>query len=453
MGVTTDRRLPPGPRGHPILGALPAFRSDIVKAIVDGWREYGDVVAFRGRGPMILVAHPDHVQHVMQDRHQNYPHPKEFNQKFKCALGEGLITSEGEYWLRHRRMMQPAFHRNRITAFADLMVESTHAMLERWRPRAERGEPLEVRSEMMRVTLSILARALFSTDWTEDAPAVEPAVTTMLGFLDRRLLSMIDLPESVPTSINRAFVQARETLDTLIYDLIKERRRSGEDAGDLLSMLLQARDEETGEGMTDQQVRDEVITIIIAGHETVSSALTWTWYLLSRHAEAGRRLREELATVLAGRSPGPEDLPGLQYTTMVLEESMRLYPPLWLLSRSPVEGDEIGGYHIPAGCTVFVCPFVTHRHPAVWDNPEGFAPERFSPESSAGRPRYGYFPFAGGPRRCIGLAFGMMEMQIIVAMVAQRYRLDLVPGHPIALQSDITLRPRHGMMMTAKPCG
>jgi len=259
---------------------------------------------------------------------------------------------------------------------------------------------------------------------------------------------MFAMPERIPTPRNRRFLVARRKLDEAVYRLIAGRRRSGEDTGDLLSMLLAARDEETGEGMSDRQLRDEVVTILIAGYETTADALAWTWYLLGTHPEAGARLHAELAAVLAGRVPAVEDLPQLPYTRMVLQEAMRLYPPAWGLLRQAREDDEIRGYRIPARARIVISQYVVHRHPGFWEEPEQFDPERFAPGRAASRPPFAYFPFGGGQRMCIGNNFAMMEAQLILATVAQRYRLDLVPGHPVEPEPLITLRPRHGVLVT-----
>jgi cytochrome P450 len=441
----------PGPRGHPILGSAPAIQRDIIQALMSSWREFGDIVRFRVPGLSIyLVAHPDHVKHVMVDHHRNYPKVPSVDNKFKDISGEGLLNSSGEFWLRQRRLMQPTFHRQRIARFGTFMTECTAGMLDRWQVQAKCGEPLDMRVEMQRLSLDILAKALFASDLSREVDVIGHAVTVEFEHTFRRLQSIINLPLSLPLPGNRRFLEARRTLDEIVYRLIAERRAAAEEGGDLVSMLLQARDEETGEGMSDQQLRDEVMTMIFAGHETVSTGMTWVWYFLSMHPEVARRLGAELAEVLGGRTPTVEDIPQLRYTTMVIEEALRLYPPIWLMSRTPLVDDEIGGYAIPSGAMVFVCPYVTHRHPDFWENPEGFTPDRFAPERSVGRHRWAYFPFGGGPRKCIGDIFGLMETQLVVAMVAQRYRLDLVPGHPVIPQPAISLRARHGMLMTLK---
>ncbi len=442
------RKLAPGPPGQLLFGNLPAYRRDPLQFYLDAHREYGDVVRFRA-GPWHwhLIAHPEDVQYVLRDNYPNYGRSF-FNNYLKSLLGQGLLTSEGDLWLRQRRLMQPVFHRKRIVDFATTMTDATAAMLERWEPYACSGQPLDVAAEMMRLTLEIVGRTLFSVDISRETDTVGRALTTAIEHINQRSTRLFPIPESVPTPANRRYYAARETLDKVVHDIIETRRRSDGDADDLLAMLLQARDEETGESMSNQQLRDEVMTIMLAGHETTAVALSWTWYLLSKHPHVAEKLHAELAQVLDGRSPTLDDLPDLTYTKMVIEEVMRLYPPAWIMSRAPLEDDEIRGYHIPAGTSVMLCQYVTHRHPDFWPNPEGFDPERFAPERTASRLQFAHFPFGGGPRQCIGNEFAMLEARLIVAMVAQRYRLDLVPGHPVEPQPMITLRPRDGILMT-----
>jgi cytochrome P450 len=452
MSSEQARRIPPGPRGVPVLGNARELRGDIIQTLLDGWRAHGDVVRFKIPGVAIyLLGHPDHVKHVLQDNHQNYPKIPMVDNKFKRVSGEGLLTSGGSFWLRQRRLMQPVFHRQRIAAYAKMMTDATARVLDGWQEAAKRGQTLDMRVEMMRLSLDVMARALFTADMTRQADVIGRAVTVEFEYLHTRLNALLDVPLPIPIASNRRFLQARASLDAIVYPLIAERRRSGEDNGDFLSMLLQVRDEDTGEGMTDLQIRDEVMTFIFAGHETVSTGLTWVWYLLSKHPSAWRRLRAEVEEVLQGRVPTVDDLARLRYTSMVIDESMRVYPPLWLIARTPLKDDEIAGYHVPKGTFVFCPPYVIHRHPDFWPNPEGFEPERFAPERSTGRHKYAYFPFGNGPRKCIGDYFGLVEMQLVVAMITQRYRLDLVPGHPVVAEPAISLRARDGLLMTLQP--
>jgi cytochrome P450 len=448
----TRRRTPPGPRGNPLLGNILEFKNDTVGALVGGWRRYGDVVNFRGRGPFFpiyLIAHPDAIQHIMQDNFRNYRRPDYLNKKFRAVVGNGLVTTEGETWVRQRKLAQTAFTRDRLTALAPAMTDTTAEALDDWRRRAARGEPIEIQSEMMHLILGILTRTLFGADLTGDAAAVEPSVATQAKYLNDRLNSPVDLPETVPIPANKRFLAARAALNEVVDRMIAERRRSGEDAGDLLSLMLQAKDDD-GVPIDDVQARDEVKTLLIAGHETTATTLAWTCYLLAKAPLVKRRLREELDEVLGGRAPTADDVPNLKYTTMVLYESLRLYPPLWIVARMPLEDDELGGYHIPAGQTILISGYITHRHPDFWDNPEGFEPERFTPEAMKTRHRYAYIPFGGGPRGCIGFPFAMIEMPLVLAMVVQAFDLSLVPGYPVVPESAISLRQKHGALMNVR---
>ncbi len=449
MSATVEQRLPPGPKGRLLIGSAADMQRDIIQTLMDNWREHGDIVRIKVPGFAIyLLAHPDHAKHVLQDNHKNYPKIPYVDNKFKRISGEGLLTSSGDFWLRQRRLSQPVFHRQRIAAYAKLMTDCTAKVLERWRLPAQRGEAVDMRVEMMRLSLDVMSQALFSADLSREADVIGRAVSVEFEHTHKRLNALLDVPLGVPIPSNRRFVESRNALDAIVYRLIAERRRENVDTGDFLSMLLQVRDEETGEGMTDVHIRDEIMTFIFAGHETVSTGLTWVWYLLSRHPGAFRRVRAEALEVLGNRTPTIEDVPKLRYTAMVVAEALRLYPPIWLIARTPLKDDTIGGYHVPAGTFVFCPPYVIQRHPDFWENPEGFEPERFTPERSQGRHKYAYFPFGGGPRKCIGDYFGELEMHLVVAMIAQQYRPDLVPGIPVIAQPAISLRVKDGLPMT-----
>jgi cytochrome P450 len=440
-----NRRFPPGPRGLPFVGVLPYIKHDSLRFYLATTRRYGDI-AYLGKG-FFVVNHPDYVKYILQDHNSNYVKGGPIN-NLKLLVGEGLLTSEGSFWRRQRRLAQPAFHRQRLGLLASAMTDATAEMLERWQTFTAGNQPFDVAAEMMRLTLIIVSRTLFGANVSGDTATVSQALTKSLKYVRQRSLSAFPLPAHWPLPRNLQFQHARRDLDAIVYRFIEERRRSGRDHGDLLSMLMLAKDEETGEAMDDEQLRDEVMTIFLAGHETTANALSWTFYLLSLHPDVERRMHAEVAEVLGDRIPTVEDLPRLSYTRQVLDESMRLYPPAWLISRSPIQDDQIGGYTIAAGESIFISPYTMHRNPAYWDNPEGFDPERFTPEKQAARPRLAYFPFGGGPRICIGNNFALMEAQLILAMVSQRYRLHLVPGHPVAPQPIITLRPRYGILMT-----
>jgi cytochrome P450 len=448
------RRTAPGPRGQPVLGNLWAFRQDVLRLLLDSQRQFGDVVRFR-LGPMLihLVSHPDQVRHVLVTNQHNYNKATRSSSKIESITGTSLLTANGDFWLQQRRLMQPAFLPQQIGGFLDIMTEATADVLKRWQHRAAGGQPLDIASEMMRLTYTIVGTALFGADVTDDIEVVERAATIVMGATWRRLEKIIELPEWFPTRRHRRFRQALRQIDEVVHR-ISHAGRQGESAPtNLLSLLLHGRDEATGQGMTAQQLRNETITLLLAGHETTANALTWTWYLLSRHPEVARRLRAELAEVLGARTPTLADLSRLNYTTKVLREAMRLYPPIWIMERHALADDTIAGYHIPAGSTVVLSPWVTHRHPEFWENPEGFDPERFAPEPSAGRSHYAYIPFGAGQRLCIGNHFALLEAQVIVTMVSQRYQLDLVPGFPVVPRPGITLRPRYGLQMTLRLSG
>jgi cytochrome P450 len=429
-------------------GELPRARRDPLGFYCEMQRRYGDVFRWDvGSFAVHLFSHPDHVKHVLHDNHKNYPRSMFYN-LVRLVTGEGLVVSEGEFWRRQRRLAQPAFHRQRIAVAAKLMTKETARMLDRWQQYADSGQPVDISQEMMRLTLCIVSQALFSHDISGDTDDVGRSVTEAMEYINYRINHILAPPLFVPTPRNLRFKRAVRRSDRLIYETIEERRGKEREYDDLLSMLMSAVDEETGERMSDQQLRDELATFLGAGHETTAVALAWTWYLLSRHPQAAERLREEVAEVLGDRTPTFDDVPQLHYTRMVLEESMRLYPPVWAVSRGVTEEDVVGGYRIPAKSLVLLSSYVTHRHPDFWSNPEGFDPERFLPARSEHRPRFAYFPFLGGPRVCIGMEFAMVEAQLVLAMTMQRYRLHLVPGQLCIPDPIFTLRPKGGVVMT-----
>ena len=433
--------IAPGPPGSKVLGNLQEFRRDVLGLLTNSAREFGDVVRFR-LGPHVvhLLNHPDHIEHVLQKNPQNYDRGTRSASKIRAVCGESLLTTDGEFWRQQRRLIQPAFHHQRIAGFASVMADETASMLERWQPFAASGTPLNVASEMSRLAYSIVGKTLFSADVTTDAEEVERALAVVLEHTYHRLETLLDLPVSFPLPANRLFQTALRAIDKVVYRIIAERRQQPGEHADLLSMLLPARDD-TGEAMSDSQLRNEVIALLLAGFETTANALSWTFYLLSQNPETERQLRAEAATV--------EDISKLKYTTMVFHEALRLYPPIWILERRVVTEEAIGGYRIPAGSTVVVSPFVLHRHPAFWGSPERFDPLRFADASIASRPPGAFLPFGAGPHQCIGNNFAMMEARIILSMVLKKFSLQTVPGHPVEPKPGITLRPRHGLMMIA----
>ncbi|HJU54981.1 MAG TPA: cytochrome P450 [Pyrinomonadaceae bacterium] len=438
---------PPGPKGKLLGGNFRAFRRDSLGYLQSAAAEHGDVVYLRfGPQEVFFLAHPDHVKDVLVTRHQSFMKGRAL-QRAKRLLGEGLLTSENEFHRRQRRLAQPAFHRTRVNAYASVMTDYAARASARWND----NEQLDISHEMMRLTLAIVGRTLFDADVESEADEIGAALTSVMELFNWLLLPFSELLEKLPLPQARRFQRAKRRLDATIYRIIEERRRSDEDRGDLLSMLLSARDEEGDGGqMTDLQVRDEVMTIFLAGHETTANALTWTWYLLSEHADVEARLHEELDSVLANREPTVEDVPRLRYTEMVLAESMRLYPPAWAIGRLALQDYEVAGYTIPPKALVLLSPYVTQRDERFFPDPSRFDPERWTPEAREARPQFAYFPFGGGPRRCIGEGFAWMEGILLIASLARRWRMRLVPNHRVETKPVITLRPKHGMMMTVE---
>lgn len=430
------------------LQSLRDFRQQPLHFLAGLPAQYGDLVHIKiFFWPVLIINHPEYIKHVLQDHHQNYNKDVPIFRLFRPVLGNGLVTNYGgESWLQQRRLIQPAFHRQHIGEFGASITASTEEMLCGWDAKARARHTFDVAEEMMHLTLRIVSEALFHSDISEGIRPFEEAFEQVNGFLLDYFHRPFP-PLTVPTPRHQRFWKALRTLDTVVYELIRQRRCSGVLSSDLLSLLIQARDEETNQGMSDQQLRDEVMTTLIAGHETSANALAWCWYLLAQNPEAERKLHQEVDTVLAGRLPGVDDLAKLPYTRMVFEEAMRLYPPVWLLMRKALRDDTIGGYHVAANTYVLWSTYALHRHPDFWDNPEQFEPERFLPERLAQRPRHAYLPFSHGPRLCVGNAFAMTEAQLIIATIAQRYCLHLVPQQEVEPQPLMTLRPRNGIRM------
>lgn len=445
-------RIAPGPEVRGFAGHLPDFRASKVEFLTDIGRRFGEVVRLRF-GPKVIhmVRHPDHVKAVLQDCYLNFEKASRGFTKLKMLLGSGLVTADGGFWQRQRRIAQPAFHHQRIAAFASTFSEAAGEALPVWAEAARRGDPLDVYQEMSRITLNSVVRTLLGADLPSGGfAAVNRGLEVALDYVNHNIYRLFDVPSFVPSRRRRRFEEAVRGMDAVVYGLIERGRRDEalSERPDLLSMLIAARDEESGEGMTDEQLRDQVMTILLAGHETTALALTWTWYLLSLHPQVRQTLRQEVEEVLGDRPPTVHDVPRLTRTTQVILEALRLYPPLWAFSRKVVEGFELGGYDIPSGSTLFLSPYVTHRHPEFWPNPEGFVPERFDAEADPRkRHKFCYLPFGAGPRNCIGSTFATLEMQMVIPTLLQRFEVDLLPGHQVHLQPLLTLRPRGGMPM------
>lgn len=425
---------------------LPEFRKDPAGFLETMSRKYGDVVYVPlGRQHIYYVGHPEAIRDVLLTNQHKFKKSRML-ERARVLLGDGLLTSEGQHHRRQRRLVQPAFHRDRLAGYGAVMAECAGVVRDRWKP----GQPVDVLQEMMRLTLAIVAKTLFSTNVDSEADDIGAALSEVFGLFEIILMPFSELLEKLPLPAVRRFKRARKRLDETIYRLIAERRANGLDTGDLLSMLLLAQDEEGSGGMTDEQVRDEALTLFLAGHETTADALTWAWYLLSQNREAEAAFHAELDHVLGGRAPRFEDLPQLRYTESIFAEALRLYPPAWGIGRRALEDYRVGEFLIPAKSVVLMSPYVVHRDPRWFRDPAEFRPERWLEEDPV-RPKFAYFPFGGGARVCIGERFAWMEGTLLLAVLGQRWRLRLEPGHRVETHARITLRPKHGMRMIPEP--
>jgi len=414
-----------------------------------------DVMATLAKGPVcytrllgkriFFVNDAEYVKRILLDNLANYPKSVTYRNNLRPFLGDGLLISEGEFWKRQRRLAQPAFHLRRLKVLAAAMAAAATRMSARW----QHGQVIDMMAAMNAVTMEIVASTLFGADVSGDIGEVAEAMAVLQEETGRiNATAFFDLPEFLVRRRGKRFTAAVATLDRIVNRVVAERRASGETRDDLLSMLLEARDEETGEGMTDKQLRDELVTLFLAGHETTAIALTWTFHLLAQNPRAEAKLQAEVDAVLREReAPAFEDLERLPYARMVAEEAMRLYPPAYVFSRRAAGDDQLGPFHMPAGAHIVISPYALHRCPDYWPEPDAFRPERFAPESPADRPKHAYLPFGGGPRICIGNSFAMMEHAIVLAAAVRRWRVKSIPGHDVRTEPRITLRPRGGLPM------
>lgn len=454
MAIPIKRSLPannlpevPGPRRRFLIGSSLEFQHDPLAFILQAARRYGDVATYQiANVQLYQVNHPDGIQRVLLDNRRNYVKGKYWD-AIRLVGGNGLLSSEGSLWLHQRRLIQPAFHLQRIAGFAQMIVEHARHMLDRWEPYARSGQPLDIYQEFTLVTMQTITEAMFSIRLEGENQALRTSIHKLLKEMYFRFAVPWYPGLDFPTFRNFRTRRTIGVVDELIYRIIRDRRLERSDRQDLLGMLMAVRDEETGEAMPEQQLRDELVTLFIAGHETTALSLSWLCHLLSTEPEWQARLKAEIDQVLQGRPPAFEDLQRMPTLGMVVDETLRLYPSIWMTYRNSVEEDEVCGMRIPAGVVVGIPPYVIHRLAEFWPDPEKFDPQRFTRENSEGRARYTYIPFGAGPRLCIGNNFARVETQLIAATLLQRYSLQAIPGEKVATRPLITLHPKGSLWM------
>ena len=444
-----EAREIPEPKGHWLTGHMRPARERPLSYLLEITRQHGDIVKLRlGPQRMVLVNSPEHVKHVLQEKQSRYGRPA-FVALMRRAVGNGLLFSEGDVWLRQRRILQPTFHRERIAGFAAIMARAVSERVALWRAR-ERS-PLDLTRELEQLTFEIVGRALFASDLSSEARELGDAIVTTLRWLNERTLRPLAAPLFVPTRDNRSYRAAQRTFARTIQRMLDERRHAAADGGDLLSMLLAARDAETGHGMSDRQLRDEVLTFLIAGYETTSAALSWALILLAQHPEVAAKVRAEQRRVCGERPPRPEDLANMRFSRAVIDEVLRLYPPVFGLQRRATEDDTLAGHRIAKGSALLISPYALHRNPTLWRDPDAFDPERFVAErEQPQRSRFAYIPFGAGARQCIGNAFALMELQVLVPTLVAAFDLELDPSADITPDPRMTLRPRGPVTMRVR---
>ena len=433
--------------------ALEMQRKGLLQFFMDAWRAYGDLAPIQiGPQRMFLAVHPEHVRHISITNRQNYDKLHSYDDVRTYLLGDGLVSSTGELWKRQRRLVAPFFTPRAVEQYYPIIAADAEALAKRWEDRSYSDQPVEMTSEMMLITASIILRSMFSTESDEQMLAIKGAVETMIQFVALRQMSPVHLPVWVPTPSNTRYRQARDLVHTYINGVIAQRRALPADQwpDDLLSKLMLARDEETGAAMSDLLLRDESITIFFAGHETTARTLTFLWYALAQHPDVAARLHDEVDTVIGDRTPTIDDLKQLGYTLQVIKETLRLYPPAPMYVRDAVSDDIIDSIPIPAGSRMMLLPYATHRHPAFWEDPEKFDPDRWLPEREAQQHPFAYHPFAAGQRICIGNSFSLFESHILTALLARRFAPQLVPGHQLQIEFGGTLTAKNGLPMTIR---
>jgi cytochrome P450 len=436
------KQLPPGPEALPFFGNLLEFQRDQLGFLQRMQRTYGDIVTIHaGNEPYVLLFRPEYVRYLLTEHQRDFMTTQSGGGDLMEVLGEGLITIEGEAHRQQRRLVQPAFHKKRVESYADYMVQYTREMLDTW----ESGEVIDIAQAMQQLTLRIVARSLFGLELIDQINEIGQNFTQMVEHRRSLLARLLHVYVDQPFTLYGKRMEGKRRIDAFIYKLIEQRRTTGEDRGDVLSMLLATQDDE--HPLSNQQFRDHVMTFMAAGHETTANALNWTFYLLAQNPEPREKLLYELQTVLAGRAPTLNDLPKLPYTEWIINESMRIYPPVWMMGRRSVVPFEMDGYHFPAGMTFVLSQWVIHHHPDLWQDPETFRPERWDPVNGEKIQPWSYFPFGGGPRICIGMPFAQLEAKLLLATIMQRYTPRVVPGFPVVAKPRVTLRLKHGLHM------
>ena len=449
MTTKQKSKLPPGPKSFFPLGNVINFRRDSLAFVRAAANKYGDIVHFRmGHLRIVLLNHPDYIKEVLSTQNSNFVKGRPLEMA-KELLGEGLLTSEGSFHKRQSRIMQPAFHRKMMDIYAPPITEYSQRMMDKWKP----GMTVDMMEEMVKLSTNIAAKTLFNVDLEGEEVDINQALETVMALFGRVTLPGAELLLQLPLPGTKRFFKAKAHLDETIYKIINDRRENRINNGDLLSLLLEAQDETgTGEsGMSDLQIRDEALTLFLTAFDTTSLGLTWTWYLLSQNPEYEAQLHEELDRVLQGRMPTMEDYPNLTFTRKVFEESMRLYPPIYIISRQAVEAFSVGDFIIPADTIVLMSPYLIHRDPRFHQEPNVFDPYHSEKRTGKSTSRYEYFPFSVGPRSCIGQHYAWLEGIMVLASVAQFWRPKMVPGHPVEKAQLLNLRPKYGMKMILEP--
>ncbi len=439
--------LPPGPKGLPFVGNTLQFQHDPLTFLRQTQQAFGNMASIRlGNNTVVAFFRPEHVRYFLMEHPRNFIKPNLGNgANLKAFLGDGLLTTEGDFHRQQRRLVQPAFHKKRVEGYAETMVQFTQELLTTWQAGAE----IDIASAMQLLTLRIILKSLFNLDSQAQAVVLGRAFNDVINSPQRRFSILGRWLRRLPSQSKQNTIEANRTLNNFIYDLIAQRRAEKRDVGDVLSMLLQAQDQ--GNSMADQQIHDQVLTFIAAGHETAQNTLSWTLYLLSQHPDIYHQLIAELQTTLAGRAPTVADLANLPYLEWTINESWRIYPPAWTQGRRALADFELDGYHFPANTVALLSQWVIHNLPDVWGDPQNFRPERWNPANEHKIPQGAYFPFGGGPRICIGMPFAELETKLLLATILQQYTPRLVPDFPVVLQPRVTIRPKYGMHMLLEP--